>query len=260
MPGVKQFSQVLQFLRRGREELNKSGKKESYSLFKSFVALSLIALCLWAAQWQFNRGVDRSDRNSKIESHITMKPLPLEEVISNPVVHEWKSVEVKGTFDVKNQILLRNRYFEGVYGFELLTKFTDTQGKSFWVDCGWVKAGKNALTRPELPEIPQGEVQITGRLRLDSSLPRGAFFAIPSNQSEGLVSKANAQSGTSTENFYLDLISGSNPLLTPVVPAQLPELSDGPHMAYALQWVFFGGLVIYGRFLIRRDVLSDEKL
>jgi cytochrome oxidase assembly protein ShyY1 len=189
-----------------------------------------------------------------------MTPLPLEEVISNPVVHEWKSVEVKGTFDVKNQILLRNRYFEGVYGFELLTKFTDTQGKSFWVDCGWVKAGKNALTRPELPEIPQGEVQITGRLRLDSSLPRGAFFAIPSNQSEGLVSKANAQSGTSTENFYLDLISGSNPLLTPVVPAQLPELSDGPHMAYALQWVFFGGLVIYGRFLIRRDVLSDEKL
>ena len=189
-----------------------------------------------------------------------MTPLPLEEVISNPVVHEWKPVEVKGPFDVKNQILLRNRYFEGVYGFELLTKFTGTQGKSFWVDCGWVKAGKNALTRPELPEIPQGEVQITGRLRLDSSLPRGAFFAIPSNQSEGLVSKANAQSGTSTENFYLDLISGDHPLLTPEVPAQLPELSDGPHMAYALQWVFFGGLVIYGRFLIRRDVLSDEEL
>lgn len=189
-----------------------------------------------------------------------MKPLSLAEVVAKPVVHEWKTVEVKGTFDVKNQILLRNRYFEGVYGFQLLTKFTDIQGKSFWVDCGWVKAGKDALTRPDLPEIPRGEVQIAGRLRLDTSLPRGAFFAIPSNQSEGLVSKANAQSGTSSENFYLDLISGDDPLLTPAVPAQLPELSDGPHMAYALQWVFFGGLVIYGRFLIRRDVLSDEEL
>jgi cytochrome oxidase assembly protein ShyY1 len=40
----------------------------------------------------------------------------------------------------------------------------------------------------------------------------------------------------------------------------LPELSDGPHMAYALQWIFFGGLVIYGRFLIRRDVLSSKEL
>jgi len=189
-----------------------------------------------------------------------MKPVSLEKVVSNPVAHEWKTVEARGTFDIKNQILLRNRYFEGVYGFELLTKFTDTQGRSFWVDCGWVKAGKNALTRPELPEIPEGEVQITGRLRLDTSLPRGAFFAIPSNQSEGLVSKANAQSGSSTENYYLDLISGNDALLTPAVPAQLPELSDGPHMAYALQWIFFGGLVIYGRFLIRRDVLSSEEL
>jgi cytochrome oxidase assembly protein ShyY1 len=260
MPGVKPFCQVLQFLRRGREELSKLGKKESYSLFKSFVALSLIALCLWAAQWQFNRGLDRSDRNSKIESHIAMKALPLDQVVSNPVLHEWKTVEAKGIFDVQNQILLRNRYFEGVYGFQLLTMFTDTRGKSFWVDCGWVKAGKDALTRPDLPRIPQGAVQITGRLRLDTSLPRGAFFAIPSNQADGLVSKANAQSGTSTENFYVDLISGSSPLLTPAVPAQLPELSDGPHMAYALQWIFFGGLVVYGRFLIRRDVLSDKEL
>lgn len=189
-----------------------------------------------------------------------MKPVSLEEVVSNPAVHEWKTVESLGTFDLKNQILLRNRYFEGVYGFELLTKFTDSQGRTFWVDCGWVKAGKNALTRPELPKIPEGEVLITGRLRLDTSLPRGAFFAIPSNQSEGLVSKANAQSGSSTENYYLDLIAGNDPLLTPAVPAQLPELSDGPHMAYALQWVFFGGLVIYGRFLIRRDVLSGKEL
>jgi cytochrome oxidase assembly protein ShyY1 len=260
MPDGKQFCLVLRFSRRGREELSKSGKKESYSLFKSFVALSLVLLCMWAAQWQFNRGLDRSDRNSKIESHVAMKPVSLEKVASNPVVHEWKTVDARGTFDIKNQILLRNRYFEGVYGFELLTKFTDTQGRSFWVDCGWVKAGKNALTRPELPEIPEGEVQITGRLRLDTSLPRGAFFAIPSNQSEGLVSKANAQSGSSTENYYLDLISGNDALLTPAVPAQLPELSDGPHMAYALQWIFFGGLVIYGRFLIRRDVLSSEEL
>ena len=251
---------MLQFLRRGREELSKSVKKESYSLLKSLVALSLIFLCLWAAQWQFNRGLDRSERNSKIESHVAMKPVPLEDVESDPERHEWKSVITAGTFDLKNQILLRNRYFEGVYGFELLTRFTDTQGKSFWVDCGWVKAGENALTRPELPELPKGAVEITGRMRLDTSLPQGAFFAIQSDQSEGLVSKANAQSGTSTENFYLDLISGDNSLLTPEVPAQLPELSDGPHMAYALQWVFFGGLVIYGRFLIRRDVLSREEL
>jgi surfeit locus 1 family protein len=86
---------------------------------------------------------------------------------------------------------------------------------------------------------------------LDSSLPRGSFFALPAS-STGLVAKLNAQSQSKTEDFYLDLLSGSEPSLTPEVASQLPELIDGPHMAYALQWVFFAGLVIYGRILIRR--------
>ena len=189
-----------------------------------------------------------------------MKPVALSEVRTQPTAHEWQPVTVQGTFDTSSQILLRNRYSEGVYGFELLTRFTDIAGESFWVDCGWVKAGENATEQPQLPELPKGTVTIEGRLRLDSSLPRGSFFAIPGNKADGLISKANAQSGTSTENFYIDLLSGSDSSLTPQVPAQLPELSDGPHMAYALQWIFFGGLVIYGRYLIRRDVLSSKEL
>jgi cytochrome oxidase assembly protein ShyY1 len=241
--------------------LNSKTTKESYSLLKSLIALALIALCLWAAQWQYDRGVARHARNAMIESNSSRPEANLSSLLSAVDSHEWKPATTTGTFDTSSQILLRNHYSEdGVYGFELLTRFTTTDGKSFWVDCGWVKAGEDATTRPELPDIPAGEVTITGRLRLDTSLPRGSFFAIPANKSDGLVSKANAQSGSSTENFYLDLLSGSQPSLTPAVPAPLPGLSDGPHMAYALQWVFFGGLVVYGRFLIRRDVLSRKEL
>ena len=218
-------------------------------------------LCLWAAQWQYDRGVARHARNAMIESNSSRPVADLSSLLSAVDSHEWKPATTNGTFDTSSQILLRNHYSEdGVYGFELLTRFTTTDGKSFWVDCGWVKAGEDATTRPQLPDIPSGVVTITGRLRLDTSLPQGSFFAIPANKSEGLVSKANAQSGSSTENFYLDLLSGSQPSLTPAVPAPLPALSDGPHMAYALQWVFFGGLIGYGRYLIRRDVLSSKEL
>ena len=97
----------------------------------------------------------------------------------------------------------------------------------------------------------RGWLDSLARIRLDSSLPRGAFFAISSGNQE-IISKLNAQSRLETENYYIDLISGSIPQLTPAAPAQLPELSDGPHMAYALQWVFFAGLAGYGRILIRR--------
>ena len=238
-----------------------SKKREELSLLKSFIAVLLVLLCLWAAQWQFNRGLDRQARNDAIEKNTSRTIEPLVSLISDVKSHEWQTTTITGIFDTSQQILLRNRYFEGVYGFQLLTRFETVDGKSFWVDCGWLKAGANALTPPEIPDLPRDEVTIQGRLRLDSSLPRGAFFALPSDGSQGLISQANAQSSTRvSENFYLDLLTGDRPELTPAVPAELPELSDGPHMAYALQWVFFGGLVIYGRILIRRDVLSRKKL
>ena len=225
--------------------------KEPWAIFKSFIALLLIVLCLWAAQWQYHRGVDRHARNTVIEERIAKEPLALSKVESNLADFEWQTISASGRFYSNKQILLRNRYNEGKYGYEVLTLFTSDDSQNFWVDRGWVEAGATATTAPVVTPVPEARVSITGRLRLDSSLPRGSFFALP-GKGQGLVSELNAQSQLDTEKFYIDLLSGSEPELTPAVSAQLPELSDGPHMAYALQWIFFGGLVIYGRVLIRR--------
>ena len=224
---------------------------EPWALFKSFIALLLIIFCLWGSQWQYHRGVDRHARNAVIQDRIAQSPIELKSVSGALVDYEWQTVSVEGVFDNEKQILLRNRYNDGKYGYEVLTLFKSTANKSFWVDRGWVQAGATATTPPVVTSLPQGQVLITGRLRLDSSLPRGSFFALP-GKGVGLVSELNAQSQLNTEKFYIDLLSGSVPSLTPDVTAQLPELSDGPHMAYALQWIFFAGLVIYGRILIRR--------
>ena len=226
--------------------------KEPWAVFKSLIALLLIILCLWGSQWQYHRGVDRHARNAVIEKRIAQSPIELAAVKGNLADYEWQTVDVVGSFNPDKQILLRNRYHDGKYGYEVLTLFTSADNKSFWVDRGWVQAGATATTPPVVTALPQGEVSISGRLRLDSSLPRGSFFALP-GKGEGLVSELNAQSQLDTEKFYIDLLSGSDKSLTPEVSAQLPELSDGPHMAYALQWIFFGGLVFYGRILIRRS-------
>jgi surfeit locus 1 family protein len=225
--------------------------KEPWALFKSLIALLLIIFCLWGSQWQYHRGVDRHARNAVIEERIAKSAIELNTVTSDFPNYEWQTVSTSGTFDTDKQILLRNRYNDGKYGYEVLTLFKSSENENFWVDRGWVEAGATATTPPVVTALPQGEVSITGRLRLDSSLPRGSFFALP-GKGEGLVSELNAQSQLDTEKFYIDLLSGSDASLTPEVTAQLPELSDGPHMAYALQWIFFGGLVIYGRILIRR--------
>jgi surfeit locus 1 family protein len=225
--------------------------REPFAFFKSLVALTLIILCVIAAQWQYQRGVDRHARNAIIEKHIALTPTSLDSVKDSPLAAEWQTVTTQGVFDPTKQILLKNRYSEGFYGFEVLTLFTTPNNEKFWVDRGWVKAGAAATIAPTITPPPTTPVSITGRLRLDSSLPRGSFFALPADGS-GLISKLDAQSQLDTQDYYIDLLSGSESSLTPAVPAQLPELSDGPHMAYALQWLFFAGLVIYGRILIRR--------
>ena len=234
--------------------------REPQAVFKTLISLLLIAGCLWASQWQYQRGIDRHQRNSAIEAAVLQPIISLDEVAENAIAFEWRTIETTGEFDPENQILLKNRYFEGVYGYEVLTRFQLLDGRNLWVDRGWVKAGKDARTAPVITPIPKGEVAIKARLRLDRSLPQGAFFALPATGA-GMISKLNAQSGLKSEGFYLDLIGGEDPLLKPKVAAQIPELSDGPHLAYALQWIFFAGLIGYGRILIRRgQILTSKEL
>ncbi len=225
--------------------------KERYAFLKTLVALLLVLLCLWAAQWQYHRGVDRHARNTLIIEQSLLPAVELGELTGNIDSFEWRTISIQGVFDDKNQILLRNRYSEGVYGFEQLTLFVFNQRK-IWVDRGWIKAGSNATIPPQLQQTSDESVRITGRLRLDSSLPQGKFFAVANNAQRDLVSQLDARKGIQTEDFYIDLISVSDTAMNPDVPVELPELSDGPHMAYALQWIFFAALVIYGRRLIRK--------
>ncbi len=227
-------------------------EKEQYAFLKTLVAISLVLLCLWAAQWQYQRGVDRHARNVLIAEQSQLPPIEFQNLLGDIADYEWRKISLKGSFDDKNQILLRNRYHDGMYGFEQLTLFVFDERK-IWVDRGWVKAGSDATVPPQLQPTNQGLISIDGRLRLDSSLPRGKFFAVANDSERNLVSQLDARKGIQTEKFYIDLISASDDSMNPDVPVELPELSDGPHMAYALQWLFFAGLVIYGRRLIRKS-------
>ena len=226
--------------------------RERHVFIKNIISLTLVLLCLWAAQWQYHRGVDRHARNTLIIKQSQMPTLDVADLRGDLKSFEWRLISLQGSFDDANQILLRNRYNEGVYGFEQLTLF-EFENRKIWVDRGWIKAGSDATVPPVLQPTQLNSLKITGRLRLDSSLPQGKFFAVLNDPQRNLASKLDARQGVQTEDFYVDLISSSDTSMNPVVPAELPELSDGPHMAYALQWVFFAGLVVYGRRLFRKS-------
>jgi len=74
--------------------------KEPWAIFKSLIALLLIALCLWAAQWQYHRGIDRHARNTIIEERIAKPALELDTVGKNLENYECQKVRTCGVFAI----------------------------------------------------------------------------------------------------------------------------------------------------------------
>ena len=148
--------------------------------------------------------------------------------------------------------MVRNRYYQGQYGFEVLHLFQSAQGK-IWINRGWVKAGTTAETPPQIPAISTIDTRILTRIRSEdlSRQLQGSFFALP-HKSQSAFTSAQ-QFSESDFNFYLDLLQSDTPQNKPLSPIDLPDLSNGPHYAYAIQWLAFALLTLIGRGLLFRE-------
>ncbi|MBM3721097.1 MAG: SURF1 family protein [Actinobacteria bacterium] len=222
----------------------------------SLLAVILVALCLQGARWQFDRHEVRHAKNELIRANVAKAPITesdLTDLNLNEVA--WRSIKIAGRFSPESEILVRNRYHEGKYGFGVVTLFQSSAGKNYWVDRGWVVAGKNALTPPETQAVSNELISVEGRVRAENieSQIAGTVFAVPGNDGESQLARWNNEKEITTEPFYFDLVNADNSAFTPDVPAALPELSDGPHLAYSVQWILFAGLVLFGLYLVIRE-------
>ena len=224
------------------------------SLLQSATALILIIGCLYAAQWQFGRGQIQADTNKIISANLAKPPLQMVELANlDSVANQWRTVSIKGNFSGNHQELVRNRYYEGQFGFEVLTLFTAITGENFWVDRGWVAARPSASTPPIVPKPPGGVVDISARIRSEnlSRQLQGSFFVTKStNPKPKSIAKIQ---GIDAQPYYLDLLPSLDGKITPLTIIELPELSNGPHFAYALQWLAFAVLALFGRILLFRE-------
>jgi len=224
------------------------------SLLQSLVALALVAGCLFAAQWQFSRGANQSATNKIIAANLDLPSLTMNEVENlDAVSNQWRKVTLQGSFSQDKQELVRNRYHEGKFGFEVLTLFTATNGENFWVDRGWVAAGPNAATPPTVEPVASGNLEIIARIRSEnlSRQLQGSFFVTRAT-SEKPESITKLQ-GVEANAYYLDLLGSPDGRVKPLTEIELPELSNGPHYAYGIQWLAFALLALIGRFLLFRE-------
>lgn len=228
----------------------------------TLLALILIGICVRAASWQYDRHVTRSEFNKLIESNIQKPTLAESDLVNLSQSNlAWRQIKMSGTFQPQFEILIRNRYHNGEYGFGVITLFQSDSGKKYWVDRGWVKAGPDAKTPPKITPVNSKPTSITGRIHIEeiNQSIAGTLFAMPRGDGTSELQKWNNQIQVDSEPIYLDLEDSAIKEFVPEYPTLLPELSNGPHLAYTLQWIIFAALVVIGYSMIIREDYRERK-
>lgn len=219
------------------------------------VALTYLAYVL--GQWQFHRLDDRRAENSLVVSNEEEPPAPVAEVLAPgraPAEEdEWRRVTATGTYAVDDTVIVRYRTRDGAAGVDVVVPLVTAGGTALLVDRGWVATGNTGagVTAADVPAPPSGEVTVEGWVRRDAT----GDSATVSDQSTRAIASTEIGPALGREVYggFVDLVSEDPaPAEAPAKP-ETPDLGEGPHFFYGLQWWFFGLLAVVGFGWLARD-------
>ena len=220
------------------------------------VVVVVLAWLAWAlGEWQFHRLEERKDRNEVVERNVKAEPVPVGDLLAVgeavPSTEQWRRVTATGEYDVDDTVVVRYRTRDGASGVDIVVPLVTEQGPVLLVDRGWL-ATENSGARPDdVPPPPVGQVSITGWVRQDAS---GRSTEVTDHSVRSVSSEEIAEAlGLTAYGGFVDLESESPEAQDPLEPAELPDLGNGPHFFYGLQWWFFGVLAVFGFFYLAYD-------
>jgi cytochrome oxidase assembly protein ShyY1 len=117
-------------------------------------------------------------------------------------------------------------------------------GPRLLVDRGWFSTGNKGADQVDAPAPPAGRVRVVGWVRADAT--GGA--ATVTDGSARAISSVQIAKGLAGPVYggFVDVQTETPPPATPLVRTEMPELDNGPHFFYGLQWYFFGLLAVFG--------------
>ena len=230
--------------------------------FAIFVVV-LAGVCVRMGLWQFDRLQQRLDGNDVTAQHLAAEPVPLGTVLRPGAkvdqAIEWTHVRVSGVYDVEHQVTVKFLTRDGAPGVDVVTPLTLTDGTAILVDRGWLQTQNTTAKPTNVPAPPSGQVTVTGWLRPDSGADDEAVR--PVNGQVRAISSAGLAASVPGDLYggYLNLRSQQPTAGTSLAPEPRPELGQGPHFFYALQWWFFGLLALLGYVWFARDEVKERR-
>lgn len=142
-------------------------------------------VCSALGAWQFNRRTEALAEVARIDANYDAAAVSVAEALPDPdafaIDQRWQVVALSGEYLADEEVVVRNRPFEGSSGFQVITPFRLDDGTVFMVDRGWI--AQNSEGRPsDVPPPPSGHVEIEARLkagegRIDGRTSTGNEFA-----------------------------------------------------------------------------------
>jgi cytochrome oxidase assembly protein ShyY1 len=213
--------------------------------------------------WQLRRLDERREYNALIEARFGGEGRDFGELLdtygSDPGALEYRVASLAGEYEPGEEVFLLARSFKGRSGMHALTPLVLADGSAMVVDRGWIDldtAGPPASGGP----APTGQVQVTGILRKGDDPSKAGPRDSETGPLDriGRVDLGRLQEQMPWQLFpvYLEL-QNQSPSQSAAVPEmrEPPEISDGPHLSYAVQWFIFAGIALIGYpILVRRQV------
>ena len=224
-------------------------------LVGTVICLLLAALFVSLGLWQLRRLDERQARNDLVESRMD---LPVVDVLAADGPLEYRRVSAEGRYDPAGEVLVRARSLNEAPGRWVLTPLVLDDDSAVLVNRGFVP------NEVDVPAAPSGPQRIEGILRATEE--RGSFG--PRDPAEGTlaelaradIARVQGQYDRPLFPLYLQRLSDTEPgtELPVVLPA--PELDEGPHLGYAVQWFLFAGVGLVGwPILLRRTAKERDE-
>jgi surfeit locus 1 family protein len=220
-----------------------------------------ILLTIRLGIWQIDRNFQRWSQNDHIRA---MQALPVLELSIGGVQEdldqmEYRAVRVTGRYDYEHQVALRNQVWTQDWGIEpgfaLLTPLMLEDGRAIMVERGWIPAKYDTPATWRQFDEP-GPLTIEGVIRV--GIEKGEMGGgvpdpplSPDRQSLAFwnfvnIRRLQEQMPYPLYNVYIQQAPDEGKTALPYPSSPQVDLSGGEHLGFALQWFFFGSLLLFG--------------
>jgi surfeit locus 1 family protein len=229
-------------------------------IFFHLLVVAAIVAMINLGFWQLRRLDQRRDFNEQVSSRIDLAAEPLDDVLgpsTDPDSLEWRSVQADGIYLPDEEFVVVNRSQAGRAGDLVVTPLRLDDGRILLVERGFVPLATDRASPPS------GEVEIVGRLRPSQERRRGQL----SDPADGELAEVQrvdiarlaGQLPGPVVPMYVELVSSTPAETGPFPePVEVPELDEGPHLSYAVQWFIFSVCVAVGWVLAVRHSIKSR--